>query len=167
MTCHQYLTFPPSCHNLLYLRPSNSPHFSFVTDEDLRGRNVLHIDSIATCSLKTDLLFNFIYTWINAEYCVVCMCWPRPESKSKNCIAIYVHVQVERYIHCKAYVYSAMLSHWIWSPGTKWHQSLCLESQTLDLHIHIFIHWQSVTGQQISFSTCTACSCIGAVTLYV
>ena len=24
---------------------------SFVTDEDLRGRNVLHIDSIAPCSL--------------------------------------------------------------------------------------------------------------------
>ena len=50
-------TFLPSCHNLLYLKPSNSPRFSFVTDEDLRGRNVLHIDSIATCSLKTDHLF--------------------------------------------------------------------------------------------------------------
>ena len=57
MTCHQYLTFPPSCHNLLYLRPSSSPHFSFVTDKDLRGRNVLHIDSIATCLLETDHLF--------------------------------------------------------------------------------------------------------------
>ena len=57
MTCHQHLTFPPSCHNLLYLRPSNSPHFSFVTDEDLWGRNVLHIDPIATCSLGTYHLF--------------------------------------------------------------------------------------------------------------
>ena len=57
MTSHQYWTFRPSCHNLLYLRPSNSPHFSFVTDEDLRGPNVLHIDSIATCSLETDHLF--------------------------------------------------------------------------------------------------------------
>ena len=57
MTCHQHLTFPPSCHNLLYLRPSNSPHFSFVTDVDLRGRNVLHIDPIATCSLRAYHLF--------------------------------------------------------------------------------------------------------------
>ena len=30
---------------------------SFVTDEDLRGRNVLLIDSIATCSLEADHLF--------------------------------------------------------------------------------------------------------------
>ena len=32
----------------------------FVTDEDLWGRNVLHIDSIAMCSPETDHLF--IYT---------------------------------------------------------------------------------------------------------
>ena len=30
---------------------------SFVTEEDLWGRNILHIDSIATCSLETDYLF--------------------------------------------------------------------------------------------------------------
>ena len=32
----------------------------FVTDEDLRGRNVLHIDSITMCSPETDRLL--IYT---------------------------------------------------------------------------------------------------------
>ena len=42
---------------MIYHDIPNSPHFSFVTDEDLRGQNVLHIDSIATCSLETDHLF--------------------------------------------------------------------------------------------------------------
>ena len=38
---------------------------SFVTDEDLWGRNVLHIDSIATCSLETDRLFNHIINMVD------------------------------------------------------------------------------------------------------
>ena len=47
-----------------------SPHFSFVTDEDLWGRNVLQIDYIATCSLENDylyidhLLYIYIYIYI-------------------------------------------------------------------------------------------------------
>ena len=36
---------------------THSNRVSFVTDKDLWGRNVLHIDSIATCSLETDHLF--------------------------------------------------------------------------------------------------------------
>ena len=47
-----------------------SPHFSFVTDEDLWGRNFLQIDSIATFLLETDhlyidhLLYIYIYIFI-------------------------------------------------------------------------------------------------------
>ena len=38
----------------------------FVTDEDLRGRNVLHIDSTAMCSLETDHFFiqNYISLFV-------------------------------------------------------------------------------------------------------
>ena len=40
----------------------------FVTNEDLRGRNVLHIDSIATCLLDTDHLFTCLEAIDGARY---------------------------------------------------------------------------------------------------
>ena len=40
----------------------------FCNDEDLQGRNVLHIDSIATCLLETDHLFTLFLLSKCSEY---------------------------------------------------------------------------------------------------
>ena len=59
MTCHIIQTFPPIYHcHLAVQKPNLSPsHFSFVTDEDLCGQNVLQVNYCpATRSLKNQSL---------------------------------------------------------------------------------------------------------------
>ena len=53
----------------------------FVTDEEFRGRNILHIDPIATCSLETDHLFTLhcsmsLYQIMNTLVDTITKCYP-------------------------------------------------------------------------------------------